>query len=346
MPLRKVTKKSDDDVDSIDPPEEESPVEPGMLLESKDLYRSDPRQDWAVWAPDDIGLDAKETDASARFALIVKRDKIQEDDGSSGLKLHSIQVQSPLIKTLLGPVFTNYPGIKTSLKKLKFSAPFREFFYRWQEFLQASKDSQHDETQAAHFKLLFDIISAEIRPHIEEVKDLLLNDVINHGFLWALFEPGMEVYSLVDGQHGLYRLTSGNYVELPDGTKAFHLSCQFVDTDGVNFGYNSATLAIGQFADVMPIVDLTVLPAHIKPEIESIRAQLVQRGNKFESLNGCHYKAYTGDYISANASWGRSRKATVRLALSTPLSVLIETLAPKWPYHGRRFHVHSIQQGC
>jgi hypothetical protein len=214
---------------------------------------------------------------------------------------------------LLGPVFADYPGIKTSLKKLNFSAPFREFFYRWQEFLQASKESQQDENQAAHFKLLFDIISAEIRPHIEEVKDLLLNNVINFGLLWALFEPGMEVYSQVDGQHRLYRLTSVNYVTLPDGTKMFQLSCQFVDTDGVNFGFNSTTLTICQFADVMPIVDLTVLPAHIKPEMDSIRVQLMQRGKKFESLKGCHYKAYSGDYILAKTSWGRSPKATVSL---------------------------------
>jgi hypothetical protein len=59
-----------------------------------------------------VGVDAKETDASAMFALIVKRDKPKEDDGSYTLKLYSVRVQSSLIKTLLGTVFTNYPGIK------------------------------------------------------------------------------------------------------------------------------------------------------------------------------------------------------------------------------------------
>lgn len=309
-----------DEQDESDHPEDEedeegTSVEPGMLLETKDLYRSDPREDWDVWAPEDIGIDGEKDGASGKFALVVKREKTQEDDGSSGLQLHSIQVQSPLIKTLLGPVFANYPGIKTSLKKLKFHAPFHEFFYRWQEFLQALKDSQHDETQAAHFKLLFDIVSTEIKPHIEEVKDLLLNDVITYRSLWALFEPGMEIYSLVDGQHRLYRLTSSEYVKTFTGQEYFQLSCKFVDTDGVNFGFNSTTLTISKFADVVPIVDLAALPAHIKPEIESIRTQLGQRGKKFESLNGCHYKAYAGDYILANPTWGRSPKATVGLRL-------------------------------
>ncbi|KAL1607619.1 hypothetical protein SLS60_002553 [Paraconiothyrium brasiliense] len=311
-PVPTTTEHSEDENESIDPEENGPPVEPGMLLESKDLYRSDPRAEWTVWAPEDIELDSKETDGSAKFALIVKREKIQEDDGSSGLSLHSIKVQSPLIKTLLGPVFENYPGIKTSLKNLKFTAPFREFFYRWKKFCQASKLSQHDENQSAHFKLLVDILSAEIKPHIEQVGDLLLNSVISFNYLWAIFEPGTEIYSLVDGQHRLYRLTSSHYVQLSDRTKIFRLACQFVDTDGVNFGYNSTTLTIGEFADVIRIVDLTVLPAYMKPDIDLVRAQLTERGKKFESLKGCHYKAYSGVYLLANASWGRSRRTTLQ----------------------------------
>ena len=239
LPPPEQRKGSDDDAESESSKEEGTPVEPGMLLESKDLYRSDPRAEWGVWAPDDIGIDAKETEASAKFALIVKRDKIQEEDGSSALKLHSIQVQSPLIKELLGPVFQDYPGIKTSLKKLRFSAPFREFFYRWSEFVLASKQSDKDDhLKGAHFKLLFDVISAEIKPHIEEVTDLIKNEVINFPYLWAIFEPEMDVYSLVDGQHRLYRMKSAKYVELPGGGNLFQLSCQFVDTDGTNFGDN------------------------------------------------------------------------------------------------------------
>lgn len=306
------TRTVQDDLSSTEPEEDTGPpVEPGMLLESKDLYRSNPREEWSVWAPEDIGMDAKETDASAKFALIVKRDRIQGDDGSSELQLNSVKVQSPLVKESLGPVFANYPGINTNLKNLNFYAPFREFFYRRKEFFQVSKQLENDETKGAHFKLLFDIIHAEIEPHIKEVEDLMLNNSINFNYLWAIFEPGMEIYSMVDGQHRLYRLSSSNYVSLSDGTKLFCLSCQFIDTDGVHFGYNSATLTIAHFADIMPLAELTVLPAYMKPDMESIYAKLLDRGKKFEVLNGCHYKAYSGVYISASDSWGSSRKATV-----------------------------------
>jgi hypothetical protein len=177
MPPTKAKEVIDHDAKSAQAIEKEKTVEPGMLLESKCLYRSDPREDWDVWVPDNIGVNPEEGIASAEFALIVKQDKIQEDDGSYALKLHSLQVQSPLIKTLLGPVFENYPGIKISLKKLVFFAPFREFFYRWEEFLQASRDSEHDELQAAHFKLLFEIVSAEMGPEIEEANDLSFNNL-------------------------------------------------------------------------------------------------------------------------------------------------------------------------
>ncbi|KAI8932051.1 hypothetical protein NX059_010940 [Plenodomus lindquistii] len=312
MDQTKTTGKTIEDINSGNLEGKETSIELGMLLESKDLYRSDPRAEWSVRAPSDIGVGSKETEDSAKFALIVKHDRIQEDDGSSALKLHSIQVQSPLIKALLGTVFANYPGIKTNLKKLLFLAPFREFFYRWKEFLQASEISQQDEVQAAHFKLLFDIVSAEVQPHIDEVKDLLANDVINFANLWAILEPDIDVYSLVDGQHRLYRLGRTSYAKLPDGTQVLQLSCQFVDTNGVNFGYTPTILTIGEFADVVHVVDLTVVPAHIKPNIDTIRTQLTERGKRFESLKGCHYKAYSGDYIPVDTLGGKSRKVNLR----------------------------------
>ncbi|CAI6267882.1 unnamed protein product [Periconia digitata] len=290
--------------------EQNDGVEHGMFLESKDLYRSNPRQEWTVWSPDDLENGSQAT-ASEKFALIIKRERIQQEDGSVGLSLHSLQVQSPLIREMLSSVFGGYPGINTNLKKLQFNAPFREFYYRWREFSIASKNSKADEITAAHFALLFDIISAQILPHIDVVKDLMLNNAITYDYLWALFEPGMEVYSVMDKQHRLYRLLSTDYVTGRDGTKYFRLTCQHIDTDGTRFGYVTTNLSIGSFADVLPTTSLQVLPAYLKPGIDEIRTRLRQRGKAFESLRGCHYKSYSGDYKLAQASFGRAPVQTI-----------------------------------
>ncbi|KAF9871900.1 hypothetical protein CkaCkLH20_10532 [Colletotrichum karsti] len=310
--ITETSSSSDDNPE--EPSKEKEPIQVGMTSLTKDLYRDDYRQPWQEWAPEDIGINSKSTPASLKFALIVRREKQNGDTEEPVLALHSVAVQSPLIKTQLDPVFAGYRGINTKLKKLEFRAPFREFFYRWSEFIQAEPKTQSDEQENIghdHYKLLFDIISTEVQPHIEQAGDLLSNNVISFDYVWALFEPGTEVYSHVDGHDRLYLLNGGTYQELPGGVKIFNLSCRYIDTDGDTFGYRTTSLAIGEFENVQPISELNVLPSHLKPDIESIRSRLEERGRKFAALKGFHYKSYSGAYDLHRPSYGAPRKQYV-----------------------------------
>ncbi|KAI1389583.1 P-loop containing nucleoside triphosphate hydrolase protein [Hypoxylon trugodes] len=285
------------------------PIQVGMTTETKDLYREDPRAPWEEWAPEDIGVNSKSTPASAKFALIVRREKRNGDTEEPVLALHSITVQSPLIKSRLGPVFAGYQGINTNLKKLEFRAPFREFFYRWSEFVRATPGAEDDDdVDKNHFALLFDIISSEIRPHIDQVEDLLKNEVISFDYVWALFEPGTEVYSTANGQDRLFLVNGGHYQELMGGMKVYTLLCRYIDTDGDLFGYTTISLSIADFENVKPISELNVLPSHLHPQINEIRVQLQKRGRRFEMLKGTHYKAYSGYSTLRSPSFRGSSK--------------------------------------
>lgn len=148
-----------------------------------------------------------------------------------------------------------------------FKAPFREFFHRWDEFTRAKpEDTDENKVGIEHYNLLFDIIAAEIKPHIEQANDLLTNNVISFDYVWA------------------------------DGSKLFILSCRFVDTDGEMFGWKTTILPIGQFENLKPISELKVLPSYIKSGIEDIRYRLNELGRKFEALKGFHHKTYSGPY--------------------------------------------------
>ncbi|KAK8875165.1 TOB3 [Apiospora arundinis] len=279
------------------------PVQVGMTLETKDVYREDPRASWEEWAPDNIERNFGATSDSMKFALIVRRESRQGDTGASILALHSIVVQSPLIKAQLGPVFAGYPGINMNLKKIEFRAPFYEFFHRWAEFVKA-RPRDEDSIEFEHFKLLFDIVQLEIRPHIDRTEDLLANGSITFDYLWAIFEPSSEVYSAIADSDRIFNLIDSYYESIPGGGKVFVLSCRFIDTDGDKLGFVSTSLSISQFAQVQPISDLNVIPAHQKTGIDKIRRKLEQRGRKFEALLGFHYRSYTGfcDLVRAPTS--------------------------------------------
>ncbi|KAH7313972.1 P-loop containing nucleoside triphosphate hydrolase protein [Stachybotrys elegans] len=240
------------------------PPRPGSALHK---YQE---RSWEESAPEDID-NSTSTSAELKFALVVRHERRIGDV----LKLHSIRIQSPVIKAALGPVFEDYPSINPNLKKLEFSAPFHMFFYRWMEFVNARpSDIEENKMSRAHYDLLFRIIHAEMSPILEHVSDLVKNKVISHDYLWTLFEPGTEVYSKIDGKDRLCQLSGGRYTEVCPGVIVYCLSCRHVDSDGTKFGFG-----------------------YLHPQISDIREKLLARGRKFEALHGCHNKAYTGRYI-------------------------------------------------
>lgn len=288
----------DDAIQRREKGKKEQRFEVGMTTETRDLYRDDPRSSWQEWAPEDID-NSTSTSASLKFALVVRRERCIGDTGEPVLRLHSIRVQSPLLKAALRPVFEGYQGINPNLEKLEFSAPFHEFFYRWIEFVKARpSDTEENKVARAHFDLLFSIIHAEMSPHLEQTSDLVIkNKVISYDYLWTMFEPGTEVYTNKNGQDRLCQLNGGRYVEMPHGMRFYSLSCRYVDSDGTKFGFASTTIQIGYFQDIKPIEDLNVLPSYLHPRIADIREKLLARGRRFEALQGCHHKAYSGSYI-------------------------------------------------
>lgn len=284
-------------------------LEVGMTAVTKDLYREDPRERWEEWAPEDLGIEPKTASATNKFALIVRREKQNGDTDEPVLGIHSITINSPLLKSQLGTVFAEYQGVNTNLKHLTFNAPFHEFFYRWAEFVKAKPDPEED-SKSVHYKLLFDIIASEITPHIDRAEDLLNNKVISFDYLWALFQPGTEIYSRIDDQDRLYLLVGSRYQSM-GGMKFFSLTCCYVETDGNSFGFTTTQLSIGDFENVKPISDLNVLPFHLHENSDEIRKKLVSRGRKFEQLRGFHHVSYEGFYNFHKVPFSSSRKRYV-----------------------------------
>ncbi|KAF4497993.1 TOB3 (member of AAA-ATPase family) [Fusarium agapanthi] len=315
-------------------------AEVGMAAETKDIYRKSSWDPWQEWTDEEIGVDGASSQASAKYALIVRREKDHGEIDESVLSLHSITVQSPLLKKILGPVFKGYKGINTNLKKLEFHAPFREFFYRWDEFKQADprNDSHDSSEECSHYELLADIIHAEIKPRIEQASDLLNNGVISFDYVWTLFEPDVEVYTKIEGRDRLFKLSTGNYSKTPDGTVAYVLNVRFIDTDGDTFGYTETSLTILPFENVLPILELDVIPARLCPDFDQVRERLVQRGRLFESLQGINHKAYSGMYSLSHTASGIPKQRHV-----TNERIIIDCRTFLWFNRGTTGPLHPLE---
>ncbi|KAL9093035.1 MAG: hypothetical protein Q9165_004173 [Trypethelium subeluteriae] len=281
-------------------------AEIGMQCGYKNLYsgKEDKRGrfQWQDTPPDDLGTVVEDAE-SAKWALLVRNVKAYNDPRRV-LKIHSIVVQSPLLKGLLGEVLQGYPGVTVELDRLEFSGRFEPIIHRWSEFkgkieeLQhprdASLQSKKDITTREHAELLQTILVKEFQDVVEVGQDMKAKGVMTFDLLWTLFQPGSLIYTRQENQDRVFKLHSSKYGEDRHGNPVFWLTCKYVDFDGSKFGTIKLNLSIHSYAGTRTITSLSAFPFALHRNTKELSERLVTRGTKFESLAGSHYKGYSG----------------------------------------------------
>ncbi|CAF3585041.1 hypothetical protein FGSG_05940 [Fusarium graminearum PH-1] len=294
------SKTEESKTDSKPEPEEEKKekIIVGLLTESKDLYAKFDKNGSRSWTdkyPDDLE-EAAENEETQKYAVIIRKVKPKEADSNKPLDIDSIVVQSPYLKRALGKVFDDYPGIITDVTRLKFSAPFHCFVHRWERFTEANDDASWDDITREHVTLLHKILEEELGEIIQLRKDYFKNRAVAFEHAWALFSPGCTVWGSVRGKPVAARFDSGNYVKTQCGL-VYSMSCKGIDWDGKSMGWADVNMQIRDFTGTVPFSNLACYPLEYHPKPEAARELLLQRGRKFESLAGYHYKAYSGTAI-------------------------------------------------
>ncbi|KAL8771692.1 MAG: hypothetical protein Q9209_002883 [Squamulea sp. 1 TL-2023] len=278
--------------------DQDSNIAPGSIGKVHNLYQSKPDKygssTWVDKYPEDLEEPA-ENSKTARYALLVRNRKSYA--AHKKLQIDSFLVQSPLLKTVLGRVFKNYPGITTSLERLKFNPPFKPFVHRWADFIAALRDEEDLETKS-HLQLLHDIMEEELREDLKAKDDHILNGVTTYENCWMLFEPGSIVFSKNACESVALRLKDASY-----GAGSYNLQCSKIDWDGNRFGYSQVHEGISLFGGTKAITELEVFPLQYHDRPNEIIKELVERGRIFERLSGYHYKQYTG-IAYGSGPWG------------------------------------------
>nr|OQO30636.1 hypothetical protein B0A51_01522 [Rachicladosporium sp. CCFEE 5018] len=117
-------------------------AEIGMTADSKVLYSGPEdkkgRFQWKDQPPKDLEKPAEDAE-SLKHAILVRYVKTFADPRRN-LRLHSVVVQSPLLREILGDVLKGYPGLSTELTRLEFSGNFEPLIHRWEQFTAAIED--------------------------------------------------------------------------------------------------------------------------------------------------------------------------------------------------------------
>jgi hypothetical protein len=278
-------------------PKSPIPTAIGAKCSVKNLYEGPPKPqfppgviNWIENYPDDIEESVECTLESQQQALLVRNKKCR---GRKPFKIHSIDIQSPLLKRALEYVFGDYPGITPGLAHLSFVPPFEPFFYRWDRLQKISEDNQNNDQETLdHIQLLKKVLQEELQETFDTHNDLISHGVITFDFLWTLFPPGDLIFTIQDGQDQLEKVECSNYVESPGQGISFLISGYHVNCDGKRFGFEFFNVSLKSFTGTKPITDLKAYPLRFHVSAPKLQERLIQRGRHFEDLRGCHYKRY------------------------------------------------------
>jgi len=268
----------------------------GSLSTVTTLYQgpqdSNKKWTWLDKEPADVA-EASETVETAQHAVITRLQKAE--DSRKKYEIHSLIVQSPWLKDALGEhILDGYPGICCSLKRLEFEAPFRPFVHRWSKFLKFRNRTDLDETMKEHIELLYGILRAELKDVIKTLEDYVDIGMVTFDHVWTIFQPGDIVFARShQGSAMALKLRSGRYVETRCGM-VYQLTADAVDWNGDHFGRSTERLIIAEFLGMTEILGMSAFPISFHPQEENIRKLLIQRGQTFEELAGCHYMEYNG----------------------------------------------------
>ncbi|TVY85338.1 Mitochondrial Lon protease-like protein [Lachnellula suecica] len=271
-------------------------VPAGSISDIKDLFQGPEdqygRAQWLDKYPEDAE-EAAETEETAKYAFIARKTKCFT--GRKKFDVHSIIVNSPSVKRVLGDIFQDYPNLSCSIDRLVFDAPFEPFMHHWTDFLEAIESEDNPKTKE-HLELLHKILEEELKDEIQALDDFIAYRVISFDKLWILFLPGCTVISPQRGAPHALKLSSGEYSS--DGSGPFYfLRMSSIGWSGTSFGRSgpaNCSVRIYGFKGTRGVEDLTACPLSYYPDKDLITETLVQRGARYEKLCGYHFKTYEG----------------------------------------------------
>jgi hypothetical protein len=242
-------------------------------------------------------ITAKDKERS-KYAVIVRmelraRARFSKD---SAVQIHSLIVQSPLLRTLLLRVFKGHPGMNSAEHKLIFKRPLIPFVHRWESLLQAAEEERDPDTKS-HITLLLDAIKKPELDGTIATRDLCIQrDAITFEQLWMIFEPGAIVIATNDRADCAFKIVKPEVRKNTQGCW-FVLDCVCTDWDGEIYGKADVSLRIPYFTGSEKISELRAIPLDIHPRKDAITEVLLKRAQKFQDLADVKYVRYRGTAI-------------------------------------------------
>ncbi|RGP80187.1 hypothetical protein FLONG3_1721 [Fusarium longipes] len=223
-----------------------------------------------------------------------------------------VDIKSKLLRECLQDVIGNIEGISLAeeVPNIRVNLLFL-YLEDMRHHLKALQRAEPDgETQTARenneerledkkkqLEVLVEYLDHDFKSTKRNLHSMLKNGLITFNLLWALWKPNMLAYTTTYGHDQEPRILKVEMAELRRGTvkgQYYYVCGKFFGFDGKRFGYGHTKTYIEEFQGARKITSLSIYPIQYHKNEVKLRRDLIERGKKFVSLSGVHYKSYQG----------------------------------------------------
>lgn len=239
-----------------------------------------PYYDWVDSPPKQ--LSKKVVKSHDRVAIKVFKIKDNSKDTVSGntpLKIHSVEIQSPILVAALKDIVKDEEVFLESSETAKFQEPFKSLFFSYDKIQALLRNEKEGGLMESHLTLLMQVLDDLFKVTFSKLSNLRKSGLISFDFAWTFFPRDCVVYS---GSHKCTRVVKvidTHILSDCDGTR-FEIMCKELAFDGEEFGWRNTTLNIPQFHGNLPIKSLSCLPLEFHDNRKDVETKLKDRARK------------------------------------------------------------------
>ncbi|KAI0016091.1 hypothetical protein F4780DRAFT_713665 [Xylariomycetidae sp. FL0641] len=169
-----------------------------------------------------------------------------------------------------------------------------------------------------HLKVLIKYLDKDYAQTKKSLYPMLENGLITFDLLWALWKPNTLAYTTTYGSPDEPRAFKVEIAEKHFSVfkgEFYYIEGKYFEYDGKQFGFGSVAEEIAEFRGARKITTLNCYPLKYHHKEAELRQTLIERGKKFVSLGGVHYKSHTG------LAYTKKKKAVIKVNINGRIMV-------------------------
>lgn len=253
-----------------------------------------PLDNWVEKPPKQLS----EKIVKANTAVAIKLYKIKDYEqptisGKTPLKIHSVEVQSPLLVAALKPILKDADMFIETSEPAKFQEPFKPLFFSFDKILELTARTKKEGILKQHLELLVTVMEELFGSFMTHLKNLNASGLISYKLAWTYFPKGTMLFCTSKDCERVCRVVSTQYVGANSAEPpSLAINCEEISFDGEIFAWKPITLKNHQFGGNRPVTELSNYPLSFHEDPESVKERLTTRAIKkldYQELTYCEY---------------------------------------------------------